>query len=148
MKQLLTSVLLLSCFVLSAQTDNQTRYTSDTRQYYIWSDSAGSYIMKDNEFENTVIDIREIGSRSNGYISISMVDDGVARLYHGSITAFSVNEKNEPTWQMRSKTLKSKLTYNPENHTFTYVYEADEKRYNKIFIFKLTPEANQDKAEN
>lgn len=148
MKQLLTSVFFLLTAALSAQTDSQTRYTSDTRQYYVWSDASNSYIMKDNEFENSVIDIREIGSRSNGYISISMVDDGIARLYHGSITAFSVNDKNEPTWQMRSKTLKSKLTYNPENHTFTYVYEADQKRYNKIFIFKLTPEANQDKAEN
>ncbi|RZJ24998.1 MAG: hypothetical protein EOO48_14010 [Flavobacterium sp.] len=148
MKQLLTSVLLLFTAFLSAQIDTQTRYTSDTRQYYVWSDASSSYIMKDNEFENSVIDIREIGSRSNGYISISMVDDGIARLYHGSITAYSVNDKNEPTWQMRSKTLKSKLTYNPENHTFTYVYEADEKRYNKIFIFKLTPESNEDKAEN
>lgn len=148
MKKLLTLTFLLIGIALSAQTDSQTRYTSDTRQYYVWSEASSSYIMKDNEFENSVIDIREIGSRSNGYISISLVDDGVARLYHGSITAYSVNDKNEPTWQMRSKTLKSKLTFNPENKTFTYVYEADEKRYNKIFIFKLTPDANQDKAEN
>ena len=148
MKQLILSTVLLCTAALSAQTDTQTRYTSDTRQYYVWSEASKSYIMKENELENSVIDIREIGSRSNGYISISLVDDGIARLYHGSITAYSVNTKNEPTWQLRSKTLKSKLTYNPEEHSFTYLYEADEKRYNKIFIFKLKPEANEDKAEN
>ncbi|CAM3444178.1 hypothetical protein FLLO111716_10665 [Flavobacterium longum] len=148
MKQLILSTVLLFTAALSAQTDSQTRYTSDTRQYYVWSEASKSYIMKENELENSVIDIREIGSRSNGYISISLVDDGIARLYHGSITAYSVNTKNEPTWQLRSKTLKSKLTYNPEEHSFTYLYEADEKRYNKIFIFKLKPEANEDKAEN
>lgn len=148
MKQLILTAVLLCGAALSAQTDTQTRFTSDNRQYYVWSDASGSYIMKENELENSVIDIREIGSKSNGYISISMVDDGIARLYHGSITGYSVNAKNEPTWQLRSKTLKSKLTFNPEDHTFTYVYEADEKRYNKIFIFKLKPEANEDKAEN
>lgn len=148
MKQLILSTVLLFTAALSAQTDSQTRYTSDTRQYYVWSEASKSYIMKENELENSVIDIREIGSRSNGYISISLVDDGIARLYHGSITAYSVSTKNEPTWQLRSKTLKSKLTYNPEEHSFTYLYEADEKRYNKIFIFKLKPEANEDKAEN
>jgi hypothetical protein len=145
---MLFAFFLLTAATLSAQVDTQTRYTSDSRQYFVWNDASGSYVLKDNEFENSVIDIREIGSRSNGYIAISMVDDGVARLFHGSITAFSVNAKNEPTWQLRSKTLRSKLTYNPDDHTFTYVYEADEKRYNKIFVFKLTPEENQDKAEN
>jgi hypothetical protein len=145
---MLFAFFLLTAATLSAQVDTQMRYTSDARQYFVWNDASGSYVMKDNEFENSVIDIREIGSRSNGYIAISMVDDGVARLFHGSITAFSVNAKNEPTWQLRSKTLRSKLTYNPDDHTFTYVYEADEKRYNKIFVFKLTPEENQDKAEN
>jgi hypothetical protein len=147
MKQLIFSAALMLTAALSAQTDSQTRYTSDTRQYYVWSEASNSYIMKENEFENSVIDIREIGSRSNGYISISLVDDGIARLYHGSIQAFSVNAKNEPTWQLRSKTLKSKLTFNPDDHTFTYLYEANDKRYNKIFIFKLRPEENEDKAE-
>ncbi len=147
MKKLLFIFLLLSGGMALAQVDTQTRYTSDSRQYYTWSDASNSYIMRENEFENSVIDIREINSHGNGYISISMVDDGKARLYHGSIMAYSVNEKKEPTWQMRSKTLKSKLTYNPEDHTFTYLYEADEKRYNKIFVFKLTPEENQDKAQ-
>ena len=148
MKQLILFAALIFSAAISAQTDSQTRYTSDTRQYYVWSEASGSYIMKENEFENSVIDIREIGSRSNGYISISMVDDGVARLYHGSIQAFTVNEKKQPTWQLRSKTLKSKLTFNPDDHTFTYLYEATDKRYNKIFIFKLKPEENEDKAEN
>jgi hypothetical protein len=130
---------------LSAQVDTQTRFTSDSRQYFVWNDASSSYVMRENEFENSVIDIREIGSKSNGYVTISLVDDGKARLYHGSITGYSVNEKKEPTWQMRSKTLKSKLTYNPAEHTFTYVYEADEKRYNKIFVFALTPEENSEK---
>jgi hypothetical protein len=148
MKQLLLSLLLLSSVALSAQVDNQTRFTSDSRQYYVWNEASSSYIMRENEFENSVIDIREINAHGNGYISISLVDDGKARLYHGSITAYSVNEKKEPTWSLRSKVLKSKLTYDPDGHTFTYLYEADGKRYNKIFVFKLIPEENQDKAEN
>ena len=129
-----------------AQVDTQTRYTSDSRQYFVWSETSGSYIMRENEYENSVIDIREIGSRSNGYVTISLVDDGKARLFHGSITGFSINEKKEPTWQMRSKILKSKLTYNPEEKTFTYVYEADEKRYNKIIVFALRAEEVPEKS--
>ena len=148
MNKLLLFFTLFGAIASQAQIDNQTRFTSDSRQYYVWSESSGAYIMRENEFENSVIDIREINSKGNGYVSISLVDDGKARLYHGSITGYTVNNKKEPTWQLRSKTLKSKLTYNENDHTFTYVYEADEKRYNKIFIFKLTPEENQDKAEN
>lgn len=148
MKKLLFLAFLFCGLATQAQVDTQTRFTSDSRQYYVWSDASSAYIMRENEFENSVIDIREINAHGNGYISISLVDDGKARLYHGSITGYTVNEKKEPTWQLRSKTLKSKLTYNPDDHTFTYVYEADEKRYNKIFVFKLTPEENEDKAEN
>jgi hypothetical protein len=148
MKKLAFYILLFCGATANAQVDTQTRFTSDSRQNYVWSEASSSYIMRENEFENSVIDIREINAHGNGYISISLVDDGKARLYHGSITGYSVNEKKEPTWQMRSKILKSKLTYNPDDHTFTYLYEADEKRYNKIFVFKLTPEENEDKVEN
>lgn len=137
MKHLLAYFFLFSCATVFAQVDTQTRYNSDSRQYYVWNDASGSYVMRENEYENSVIDIREIGSKSNGYVSISLVDDGKARLFHGTITGYSVNEKKEPTWQMRSKILKSKLTYNPDEKTFTYVYEADEKRYNKILVFAL-----------
>ncbi len=104
--------------------------------------------MRENEFEHSLIDIREIGSRSNGYVSISLVDDGRARLFHGSITAFSVNDKNEPTWQLRSKTMKSKLTFNPSDKTFTYVYDADDKRYQRILVFTLKDEPDQAQQEN
>lgn len=123
-----------------SQIDTQTRYNSNSRQYFVWSEDAKSYVMRENEFEHSLIDIREIGSRSNGYVSISLVDDGRSRLFHGSITAFSVNDKNEPTWQIRSKTMKSKLTFNPVDKTFTYVYDADEKRYQRIMVFTLKDE--------
>ncbi|HEX9980344.1 MAG TPA: hypothetical protein VGB50_07245 [Flavobacterium sp.] len=122
---------------LSAQIDTQTRYNSDSRQYFVWDDNSNSYTLRENEYEHSLIDIREIGSRSNGYITISLSDDGRARLFHGSITAFSVSEKKEPTWQIRSKNMKGKLTYNPESNTFTYVYDADEKRYQRILVFTL-----------
>lgn len=126
-----------------AQIDTQTRYNSNSRQYFVWSDSANSYVMRENEYEHSLIDIREIGSRSNGYVTISLVDDGRARLFHGSIVAFSVNDKNEPTWQLRSKTMRSKLTFNPSDKTFTYVYDADDKRYQRIMIFTLKAEEEQ-----
>lgn len=130
-----------------AQIDTQTRYNSNSRQYFVWSESASSYVMRENEFEHSLIDIREIGSRSNGYITISLVDDGRARLFHGSIVAFSVNENKEPTWQLRSKTMRSKLTFNPTDKTFTYVYDADEKRYQRIMIFTLKEEQEQAQSD-
>ena len=132
---MLRSLLILFIFAFSAthaQIDTQTRYTSDTRQYYIWSDASNSYVLRETEYEHSTIDIRELGSKSNGYVTIAMVDDGISRLFHGSITAYSVNEKGEPTWQMRSKIMKGKLTFNPEAKTFTYVYDASEKRYQRI----------------
>lgn len=134
-------------FQLCAQVDNQVRYFSDYRQYFVWSNESQSYILKETEYENSVIDIREINSRSNGYVAISVADDGKARLYHGSISAFSVNEKQEPTWQLRSKNMRSKLTLNPESKTFTYVYEANEQRYQKILVFTLRPDPELSKTE-
>lgn len=135
----LALVFLWMCTPALSQVDSQERYLSDSRQYFVWSDEAQSYVLKETEYENSVIDIREINSRSNGYVAISLSDDGRARLYHGSITGFSVNDKQEPTWQLRSKNMRSKLTLNPQTRTFTYVFEANEQRYQKILVFTLRP---------
>ena len=125
---------------ISAQIDTQNRLSSDSRQYFVWNDSSSSYLLQETEFEHSLIDIREIGSKSSGYIAISLTDNGITRLFHGSIIGFSTNEKKESTWQMRSKSMKGKLTYNPERNDFTYVYDANEKRYQRIFIFSLKDE--------
>ena len=133
-------IFLLFSSITFAQIDTQQRFTSDSRQFFTWSDDTNSYILKETEYEHSVIDVREIGSQSNGYIAISLNDNGITRLYHGSINAYSVNENKEATWQMRSKMMRGKLTLNEKEQTLTYVYDANEKRYNKIFIFKLKPE--------
>ncbi len=122
------------------QIDTQQRFTSDSREYFIWSDDTNSYILRENEYEHSIIDVREIGSKSNGYIAISLVDNGRTRLFHGSITAYSVNEKKEATWQMRSKSMRGKLTFNETDQTLTYIYDANETRYQKIMVFKLKAE--------
>ena len=123
-----------------AQIDTQQRFTSDSREYFIWSDDTNSYILRENEYEHSIIDVREIGSKSNGYIAISLVDNGRTRLFHGSITAYSVNEKKEATWQMRSKSMRGKLTFNETDQTLTYIYDANETRYQRIMVFKLKAE--------
>ena len=128
------------CASAFAQIDTQQRFTSDSREYFIWSDDTNSYILRENEYEHSIIDVREIGSKSNGYIAISLVDNGRTRLFHGSITAYSVNEKKEATWQMRSKTMRGKLTFNETDQTLTYIYDANETRYQKIMVFKLKAE--------
>lgn len=122
-----------------AQVDTQIRFDSDSRQFYIWNDERGSYELRETEHEHSIIDIREIGSKGNGYIIISLADDGQSRIFHGSITAFKNAENKEGSWSMRSKTLQGRLTYNPEKHTITYTYEANDKRYNKILVFDLRP---------
>lgn len=122
-----------------AQVDTQTRFTSDSRQYYVWNDDRNSYELRETEHEHSLIEIREVGSKSAGYIVISLTDGGQSRIYHGSITAFANNDMNEGVWSMRSKTLQGRLTYNAEKHTVTYTYEANDKRYNKILVFTLRP---------
>ncbi len=136
MRNLLTTAVLLIGFATFAQVDNQTRYISEQRQFYMWSAEKDSYVLKETEYENSLIDIREIGSKSNGYVVISLTDNGVVRMYHGSITDFNVKDK-EGSWSLRSKLLQGKLTYNPEKNQFTYMYEAGDNRYNKIFIFNV-----------
>ncbi len=137
MKKCTLLFLLLVSSISFAQVDSQTRYISDSRQFYMWSPEKDSYELKDTEYENSLIDIREIGSKSNGYVVISLTDNGVTRMYHGSITDFTKKD-GEGSWSLRSKVLQSKLTYDPEKNTFTYLYEAGDKRFNKIFVFNVS----------
>lgn len=137
MKTLFAPILLFFSALNFAQVDTQERYNSDSRQYFVWSDDTNSYLLRETEYEHSVIDIREIGSKTNGYITIALTDNGRTRLFHGSIAGYTVNEKKEPTWQMRSKNMKGKLTLNPDEKTFTYVYDANDKRYQRILVFTI-----------
>ena len=123
-----------------AQIDSQKRFQSDSRKYYVWNTEFEKYELKETEFENSVIDIREIGSKTNGYIVITMLDNGQVRLHHGSIIEFTQTSENEGTWLIRSKFMRAKLIYNPKENTITYLYEAENKRYNKLMIFAVTPD--------
>ena len=129
-------------FQTKAQIDSQKRFQSDTRKYYVWNFEANSYELKETEYEHSIIDIREIGSKTNGYIVISMNDNGLSRLHHGSISGFSQDNNNEGTWYFRSKFIKAKLTYNPKENTMTYLYEANDTRYNKLIVFNVAPDAD------
>lgn len=136
------NLLFLFVFVcnLQAQIDTQKRFQSDMRKYYIWNKEYEKYELKETEYENSVIDIREIGSKTNGYIVISMIDNGVARLHHGSITEFLQTSETEGTWLIRSKFMRAKLIYNPKENTITYLYDVSGKRYSKLMIFSVTPD--------
>ncbi|TBX70007.1 hypothetical protein EZL74_06210 [Flavobacterium silvisoli] len=136
MKAKFTLVLLLFCSLnLLAQIDIQKRFQSDSRKYYVWNKDYDKYELMETEYENSVIDIREIGSKSNGYIVVSMIDNGLVRMHHGSIYQFKQDSDEEGSWLIRSKFMKGKLTYNPKENTITYLYDADDKRYNKLMIF-------------
>jgi len=137
---LLIAVCVLSNWGLYAQLDNQVRFNSDHRDFFVWSEAQGQYLLKESEFEHAVIDIREMGSKTNGYIAISLVDNGVARLYHGTITEYKLDgdEKEKGCWSMRNKILRSRLVYDAKLNTITYSYEADEVRYKKMYIFYLS----------
>ena len=124
-----------------AQIDSQKRFQSDSRKYYAWNKEFEKYELKETEFENSVIDIREIGSKTNGYIVITMIDNGQVRLHHGSIIEFTQTSEEEGTWLIRSKFMRAKLVYNPKENTITYLYEAENKRYSKLMIFSVTPDA-------
>jgi len=135
-----TYLLLLGFFFASnmqAQIDTQTRFQSDSRKYYSWNSEYDKYELIETEFENSVIDIREIGSKTNGYVVISMVDNGEVRMHHGSIYQFKQDSDDEGSWSIKSKFMKAKITYNPKENTITYFYEATEKRYNKLMIFNV-----------
>jgi glucan-binding YG repeat protein len=133
-------VLLISLNV-KAQIDTQKRFQSDSRKYYVWNTEFEKYELKETEYENSVVDIREIGSKTNGYIAISMIDNGQVRLHHGSITEFSQTSETEGTWYIRSKFMRAKLIYNPKENTITYLYDAENKRYSKLMIFSVVPDA-------
>ena len=132
-------VLLLSLSTY-AQVDIQKRFQSDLRKYYVWNKEFEKYELKETEYENSIIDIREMGSKTNGYIVICMYDNGQVRLHHGSIVEFAQTSENEGTWTMRSKFMRAKLTYNPQDNTITYLYDADGKRYSRLMIFNVTPD--------
>lgn len=137
-------LILLFLFVIgwnmNAQVDIQKRFQSDSRKYYTWNKEFEKYELKETEFENTIIDIREIGSKTNGYVVISMYDNGQVRLHHGSIVEFTQPSETEGTWLIRSKFMRAKLTYNPKDSTITYLYDVDGKRYSKLMIFSVAPD--------
>jgi len=136
MKHLFVFVLAFLSQFSFAQTDSQLRYTSSSRQFFLWNDKIKSYEMKDNEEEHSVIDIREHINKATGYAVISLTDDGKTRLFHGNISGYQ-SENGESTWSLRSKILKSRIVLNVEKRTLTYSYEANNERYMKIFVFKL-----------
>ena len=122
MKTFLSFCLLIFCLQLYSQTDTQKRFQSETRKFYVWNKEVEKYELKDTEYENSVIDIREIGSKSNGYITISMVDNGLSKLQHGSIYDYKQTSDNEGSWFINSKYMKGKVTYNPKENTITFLY--------------------------
>ena len=134
-------LVLLFSWNMKAQIDSQKRFQSDSRKYYVWNTEFDKYELKETEFENSVIDIREIGSKTNGYIAISMIDNGQVRLHHGSIIEFTQTSQEEGTWLIRSKFMRAKIVYNPKENTITYLYDVDNKRYSKLMIFSVFPDA-------
>ncbi len=137
MKHFTIGLLLFIGFSTFAQTNTQRRFESDTRTFFVWNADADKYDQKDSEFESTVIDIREINSKSNGYICIALTDDGKTRLYHGSIVQNSVDDKGVSTWVLRSQNARGKVIYDPFEKKITYSYESNGERYAKVFVFNL-----------
>ncbi len=141
MKAQFILILFFACLSnLQAQTDTQKRFQSESRKYYVWSSDFEKYELIETEYEHSVIDIREMGSKSNGYIVISMIDNGQNRLHHGSIYNFKQDGENEGSWSIQSKFMKAKLTYNPKENTMTYLYDGDSKRYKRLMIFTVSPD--------
>lgn len=139
-------LIILSCSSIFAQLDNQKRLQSDQRKYYTWNYDEKKYELKETEYEHSIIDIREIGSKTNGYIVISMLDNGLTRLHHGSIYNYTQNSENEGTWLFKSKISKAKITYNPKENTLTYLYDADNERYRRLIIFNVVPDELPDSS--
>ena len=127
--------------------NEQRRFNSDSRLFYVWNQTRDAYDLKDTEYESSVIDIREINTKSNGYIVIALTDDGKTRLYHGSIVNYSLDEDGVATWILRSKNARGKLSLDPKAKKITYSFESNETRYVKIFVFNLFfAEDNADQA--
>ncbi|MBS1534104.1 MAG: hypothetical protein JST78_03425 [Bacteroidetes bacterium] len=142
MKYILRIVFLLTTVFGIAQTtptkvNEQRRFNSDSRLFYVWNQERDAYDLKDTEYESSVIDIREINTKSNGYIVIALTDEGKTRLYHGSIVNYSQDENGVATWILRSKNARGKLSLDPKAKKITYSFESNETRYVKIFVFNL-----------
>ena len=140
MKKIVLVAYFLFNSALFAQINNDFRFDSDERTYFIWSEEKQDYDMVEKEYEHSIIEIREIGSKSNGYIMISIVDNGVCRLYHGSIKDYNFRDEKEGIWSIKSKDKRGKVTYNAAEKIITYSFESDDNRYNKVFKFKIRPE--------
>lgn len=132
--------IIVLCSNVFAQLDNQKRLQSDQRKYYTWNYEEKKYELKETEYEHSIIDIREIGSKTNGYVILSMHDNGLTRLHHGSIYNYNQNSENEGTWYFKSKNSKGKITYNPKENTITYLFDADNDRYRRLMIFNVVPD--------
>lgn len=117
--------------------NDQRRFYSDSRLFYVWNQEKDAYELKDTEYENSVIDIREINTKNNGYIVLALTDDGKTRLYHGSIINYSVDEDGISTWILRSKSARGKFSLDHKKKKVTYSFESNETRYVKIFVFNL-----------
>jgi hypothetical protein len=139
-------LIVLTCSNAFSQLDNQKRLQSDQRKYYTWNYEEKKYELKETEYEHSIIDIREIGSKTNGYIVISMLDNGLTRLYHGSIYNYTQNSEIEGTWLFKSKNTKAKMTYNPKENTITYLFDADNERYKRLIIFNVVPDELPDSS--
>ncbi len=126
-----------------SQVNTQIRFQSEDRLYYLWNEEKQEYSLQETEYEHSIIEIREIGSKTNGYIIVTLHDNGRVRLYHGSIVDFYTNEEKESIWVIRSKNTKGKLMYNEAKKTFWFSFESNEKRYLKIFEFHLTSSNNE-----
>ena len=120
----------MSFFALSQtmpeKLNDQRRFFSDSRLFYVWNQEKDAYDLKDVEYETSVIDIREINTKSNGYIAIALTDDGKTRLYHGSIVNYSVDEEGLSTWILRSKSARGKLSLDHKKKKITYSFESNE----------------------
>ncbi|WP_395632523.1 hypothetical protein [Flavobacterium sp.] len=138
--KLLLLLLLLGFSQIQAQLDTQKRFQSDTRKYYVWNTDFQKYELVETEYEHSIIDIREIGSKTNGYIVISMVDNGQVRMHHGSIYNFTKDNENEGSWSIQSKFMRARLIYNPKENTMTYMYDSSDKRYKKLMVFTVAPD--------
>lgn len=117
--------------------NNQSKYNSSSRVFYAWNEEKQVYDPKDSEFENSVIVIRELNSKGNGYISISLNDDSIVRVFHGSIISVSVDENDISTWVIRSKDARGKVVLDPHKNIITYSYESNDARYLKVFVFNI-----------
>lgn len=133
---------------MPVRVNDQSRYNSSSRIFYVWSDEKQSYVAKDSEFENSIIDIREINSRNNGYIIISLNDDSIVRVFHGSIISYTVDDNDISTWVIRSKIARGKVVLDPHKNIITYSYESDETRYLKVFVFNIVYDQEEAKTEN